>query len=223
MSPWTIGEPLGAALVILLGGMAPLLALPAATLLLGENGARALRPAIQIVESLALALETFARWCLLVLALGMLVTVALRYLFGDSFTRLNEAVMYAHALCFLMAAPAALMRDAHVRVDVVYTGLSPRGKAIVDLAGYHVFLVPVMVLLLIYCGPIVELAWKIGEKSAETDGLPFVFLLKTAMPIFAVAMLAQGCAFAGRAALLVRGLEPAAPPANRLPLQEGVG
>jgi TRAP-type mannitol/chloroaromatic compound transport system permease small subunit len=147
--------------------------------------------------------------------------VGLRYVFGESFTRLNEAVMYAHALAFLMAAPAALMRDAHVRVDVIHAQLSPVGKAWVDFAGYHLFLVPVMLLLLVYSGPVVELAWRIGEKSAETDGLPLVFLLKTAMPVFAAAMLAQGCAVAGRAALAIRGL--AAPSgAEHLPLQEGV-
>jgi TRAP-type mannitol/chloroaromatic compound transport system permease small subunit len=53
---------------------------------------------------------------------------------------------------------------------------------------------------------VVELAWRIGERSAETDGLPLVFLLKTAMPVFAVAMLAAGVAHAGRAALRLRGL-----------------
>ena len=117
MSTWAIGEPLGAVMVVLLGGLAPLLLLPLATLALGEPAARALRPGVAIVEAIAGGLETFARWCLLLLALGMLVTVGLRYVFGESFTRLNEAVMYAHALAFLMAAPAALMRDAHVLVD----------------------------------------------------------------------------------------------------------
>lgn len=220
MNTWTVGEPLGAVMVVLLGGLAPLLLLPLATLMLGEAAARALRPGVAIVETIAGGLEAFARWCLLVLALGMLVTVGLRYVFGESFTRLNEAVMYAHALAFLMAAPAALMRDAHVRVDVVYAQLSPVRKAWVDLAGFHLFLVPVMLLLLVYSGPVVELAWRIGEKSAETDGLPLVFLLKTAMPVFAAAMLAQGCAVAGRAALAIRGLAAPAE-VEHLPLQEG--
>jgi TRAP-type mannitol/chloroaromatic compound transport system permease small subunit len=208
MTPWTFGEPLGAVAVIALGALAPFLATPLAVLALGEPAAR--------------ALEAFARACLVVLALGMLTTVALRYVFGDSNTRLNEAVIYAHALCFLMAAPAALMRDAHVRVDVFHARLSAKGKAAVDIAGYALFLVPVMALLLVYAGPVVELAWRIGERSGETDGLPLVFLLKTAMPVFAVAMLAQGCASAGRAALTVRGLE-APPEPSQLPLQEGAG
>jgi TRAP-type mannitol/chloroaromatic compound transport system permease small subunit len=77
----------------------------------------------------------------------------------------------------------------------------------VDVAGFTLFLAPTMLLLLIYCGPVVELAWRIGERSPETDGLPLVFLLKTAMPVFAVTMLAAGVAHAGRAALRLRGLD----------------
>ena len=115
--------------------------------------------------------------------------------------------MYAHALGFLMAAPAALITHAHVRVDIDYEQVSERTKALVDLIGFCFLLAPVMLLLLIYSGPVVELAWRIGEKSPETDGLPFVFLLKTAMPLFAVTMLMAGVAHAGHAALRWRGLE----------------
>jgi len=191
---------------VVLGGLAPFLAAPLATALVGRPVAGVMRALISLAEDLATALGRFAQACLLVLALGMLSVVILRYVFGESLTKVSELVMYAHALGFLMAAPAALIANAHVRVDIVYEGLSVRAKAVVDVAGFTLFLAPVMLLLLIYCGPVVELAWRIGERSAETDGLPLVFLLKTAMPVFAVAMLAAGVAHAGRAALRLRGL-----------------
>lgn len=207
MIPQVLGEPLGTISVIALGGLAPFLFLPLATALWGAPIGKVQRVANSISEDISKALGLFAQACLLVLALGMLSTVLLRYIFGESFTRLNEAVMYAHALGFLMAAPAALMANAHVRVDVVYEHVSTRTKALLDLIGFCLFLAPVMVLLLIYCGPVVELAWRIGEKSPETDGLPFVYLLKTAMPVFAITMLMAGIAHAGHAALRLRGLE----------------
>jgi len=201
-----IAGPLGAISLVVLGGLAPFLAAPLATALVGRPVAGVMRALISLAEDLATALGRFAQACLLVLALGMLSVVILRYVFGESLTKVSELVMYAHALGFLMAAPAALIANAHVRVDIVYEGLSVRAKAVVDVAGFTLFLAPVMLLLLIYCGPVVELAWRIGERSAETDGLPLVFLLKTAMPVFAVAMLAAGVAHAGRAALRLRGL-----------------
>ncbi|NJR20270.1 MAG: oligosaccharide flippase family protein [Hyphomonadaceae bacterium] len=155
--------------------------------------------------------QTTTRWIFLLnfpVILAMIIFAEpILAIFGESFTRLNEAVMYAHALGFLMAAPAALITNAHVRVDVVYEHVSTRTKALLDLIGFCVFLAPVMLLLLIYSGPVVELAWRIGEKSPETDGLPFVFLLKTAMPVFAVTMMMAGVAHAGHAALRWRGLD----------------
>jgi TRAP-type mannitol/chloroaromatic compound transport system permease small subunit len=214
-----LGEPLGALAVIVLGGLAPFLFAPIATALIGEPAARVQRVVNGISEDIAEFLGKFAQVCLLVLALGMLSTVLLRYIFGESFTKLNEAVMYAHALGFLMAAPAALLANAHVRVDVFYEHVQPKTKALIDLLGYCFFLAPVMILLLLYSGPVVELAWRIGERSPETDGLPLVFLLKTAMPIFAVTMLMAGITHAGHAALRWRGLEALPEPsATKLPL-----
>jgi TRAP-type mannitol/chloroaromatic compound transport system permease small subunit len=201
-----IAGPLGAVSLVILGALAPFLAAPLATALLGAPVAGVMRALIALAEDIAAVLGRFAQLCLLVLALGMLSGVILRYVFGESLTKLSEVVMYAHALGFLMAAPAALIGNAHVRVDIFYEGLSARARAAVDVAGFTLFLAPTMVLLLIYCGPVVELAWRIGERSPETDGLPLVFLLKTAMPVFAVAMLAAGVAHAGRAALKLRGL-----------------
>jgi TRAP-type mannitol/chloroaromatic compound transport system permease small subunit len=207
MSPPELAAPLGATSVVVLGGLAPLLALPLATALAGAGPGQVLRPAVEICEGIASVLGRFAQLCLVMLALGMLGTVLLRYVFGESFTRLNEAVMYAHALGFLMAGPAALIANAHVRVDVLYERFAPATRCWVDILGFSLFLAPFMLLLLAYSGPVVNLAWRIGERSNETDGLPLVWLLKTAMPVFAVAMLAAGLAHAGRAALRLRGLE----------------
>jgi TRAP-type mannitol/chloroaromatic compound transport system permease small subunit len=222
MSPWTVGEPLFAVAFVVGCGLAPLLLLPLLTLLLGEPGATALRPAIRIADDVALFLEAAARWFLLALVIGMLATVMLRYVFGESFTKLNEGALYAHGLAFLLAAPAAFLRRAHVRVDILYAAMTERGKAIVDFFGFHLLLAPVMLALILTAGPAVEFALRIGEKSQETDGLPLVYLLKTAIPIFATALLAQGMAGAGRAALTLRALAPQPEPASGLPQGEGV-
>lgn len=221
MTPYDLGQPLGAAFIVMGYALAPFLILPLLIVALGETAARVARPAIDLIDRLSLSFETFARWCLLAMTFGMLATVVLRYAFGQSFTKLTEGVLYAHALGFLLAAPAALLRDAHVRVDILYGGLSDRGKAIINLLGYALFAAPVLLMLLFAAGPVVDLAWRIGERSAETDGLPLVFLLKTAIPVFASALLAQALAQACRAAIAIRGLAPATPPPDGLPQGEG--
>jgi TRAP-type mannitol/chloroaromatic compound transport system permease small subunit len=222
MTPYDIGQPLGVFFTVMGFALAPFLLLPLLIVALGEAAARVARPAVDIVDRVSLAFEAIARWCLLVMAFGMLATVVLRYAFGESFTKLTEGVLYAHALGFLLAAPAALLRDAHVRVDIIYGSLGERGRAVVNLLGYALFAAPVLLMLLFAAGPVVDLAWRIGERSPETDGLPLVFLLKTAIPVFAASLLAQAMAQACRAAIAIRGLAPAAAPAEGLPQGEGV-
>jgi TRAP-type mannitol/chloroaromatic compound transport system permease small subunit len=208
MSPQELQPALGFLSGVILGGLTPLLGLPLLILLWPRAGETIALPALSLIETVCGWLDRFARAALLVLLFGMLATVILRYVFGVSFTRLSESAMYAHALCFLAAAPAALLRDQHVRVDIFYGRLGRLGMAWTNFAGFHLLLMPTMVLLLLYAAPVVELAWRIGERSAETDGLPLVFALKTAIPIFAVSVLAAGLATAMRTALALRGRAP---------------
>ncbi len=221
MMPWSFGEPLFAVAFVIGCGLVPFVLLPLAALVFGEAGARPLRPAIALADDMALALEAASRVFMALLLVAMLATVLLRYVFGISLTKLNEGAIYAHAFAFLLAAPAALLRGAHVRVDIAYASRGPRGKAAIDLLGFYLFLAPLMLALLVTAGPAVEFAWRIGERSAESDGLPLVWLLKTAIPVFAAALLAQGTAMAGRAALTLRGLDPAPVRAGALAGGEG--
>ena len=51
--------------------------------------------------------------------------------------------------------------------------------------------------------PYVARSWAILERSREVSGLPFVYLLKTLIPLFALLMALQGIAQAIRAALVL--------------------
>ncbi len=211
MSPQTLAGPLGDAADILLPALAPFLALPLAILLCGRIAAEIAAPTIALVEAASDGAERVAQALLVVLTLAVVATVILRYVFGLSFTALAEGALYAHALAFLLAAPAALGREAHVRVDVFYARLGPRGKAIVNLAAFHLLAAPMLVAILYFSGPYVAASWRIAERSVEADGLAILFLVKTAIPVFAVLLLAQALAEACRAAAFLRGLAPAEP------------
>lgn len=50
-----------------------------------------------------------------------------------------------------------------------------------------------------------ERSWAILERSREASGLPFVYLLKTLIPIFALLIGLQGIAQALRAGLVLAG------------------
>jgi TRAP-type mannitol/chloroaromatic compound transport system permease small subunit len=203
------GEPLGLASAFLLWAMSAFLALPLAILAGGRFFAEIAAPVTAIADELSMGAERIAQVLLLAMTCLVGVSVVLRYVFGLSLTAVGEGALYAHALAFLLASPAALGRNGHVRVDVFQARFSPRAKAAVDFAAFHLFLAPMLIALITFAGPFVASAWRIGERSQESDGLPILFLLKTAIPVFAVLLLAQGLAEACRNACRLRGLEPA--------------
>jgi len=145
-----------------------------------------------------------AAWLVLVVVLLQFALVVARYLFGLGSLWLSETVIYAHATLFLLAGAWTLSVGAHVRVDIFYADASLRAKAVIDLIGAVLLLLPFALVLLWLSWPYVERSWAILEHSQEASGLPLVFALKTLIPLFAVLMALQGLAQAIRAVEALR-------------------
>ncbi|MEX0760630.1 MAG: TRAP transporter small permease subunit, partial [Tistlia sp.] len=139
--------------------------------------------------------------------------VLMRYVFGVSSIMIQESLIYAHGILFMVVAGFTLMQGGHVRVDIFYREAPPRRKALVDLFGVCVMLIPVCLLIWAYSLPYVISAWQVFEGSRETSGIPGIFLLKTAMLVFVVLVVLQGIALALRSILVLAGLREDAGPA----------
>lgn len=152
-------------------------------------------------------------WLALAIVLVQFTVVLLRYVFGIGSIWLSESVIYGHATMFMLAAAWTLQVGGHVRVDIFYADASPRTKAWVDLLGSLLLLLPFMAVIIWFALPYVGRSWALLERSRETSGLPFVYLLKTVIPLFAVLLGLQGISQAIRAAYV---LVPS-PPRSDLP------
>jgi TRAP-type mannitol/chloroaromatic compound transport system permease small subunit len=157
------------------------------------------------IDRISIRIGRAAAWLILVVVVVQFAVVLLRYGFGMGSIRLQESVVYAHALAFMLAAAWTLKAGAHVRVDVFYRDASERTRATVDLFGTLILLLPMAGLILWMSVPYAMRSWAILEGSQETSGLPLVFLLKTAIPLFTVLVILQGIAEVVRAAALVFG------------------
>ena len=118
-------------------------------------------------------------WLTLLMVLLTFVIVVLRYGFNLGWIWLQESVTYLHAMVFMLAAAWAVQTDDHVRVDIYYRDHSPRQKAVVDLVGTLVFLVPVCIFLILISWSYVVVSWSGWEGSREAGGLAFVYLQKS--------------------------------------------
>lgn len=144
-------------------------------------------------------------WLTLAMVLTTVGVVVLRYGLEIGSIALQESVLYMHGCVFLLGAAYTLQLDDHVRVDILYRRLPPRGRAAVDLAGTICLLLPVCGFIAWVGWDYVLQAWRIREASQEAGGLPYVYLLKTLIPVSTALLVLQGAAEALRALLALLG------------------
>ncbi|MBD3671047.1 MAG: TRAP transporter small permease subunit [Gammaproteobacteria bacterium] len=146
-------------------------------------------------------------WLTLVMVVTTFLIVVLRYLFDLGWIAMQESVTYMHALVFMLGAAYTLKHDGHVRVDIFYLKASPRRRALVDLLGSLLLLMPMMLYIFFISWDYVAVSWSLWEDSPETGGLPGVFLLKTAILALGVLMSLQGLAMAIHNGLFLAGID----------------
>ena len=99
------------------------------------------------IDRINAAIGRAAAWCCLFIVLVQFAVVVMRYVFGIGSIWLQELIIYGHAALFMLAAAWTLQVDGHVRVDIFYADASPRTKAMVDLVGALLFLLPFAIVL----------------------------------------------------------------------------
>src|SRR3546814_10500173 len=114
-----------------------------------------------------------------------------------------------HAALFMLGAGYTLLVDAHVRVDIFYSRLSARGRAVIDLGGALGFLLPSMLLFAWATWPSVRNSWAVLEGSISVGGIPASFLLKSLIPAFCILLILQVIACALRDLLRLKPKSPA--------------
>ncbi len=146
-----------------------------------------------------------ARWLALLMLLAQFLVVVLRYLFGTSYIWGTETVLYLPAALFMLGAGYTLLVDGHVRVDIFYAGLGERGRALVDLLGTLLFLLPTCLVILWFTWRFTANSWAIREGPISVGGIPASFLLKTLIPAFAILLLIQGTSLLLRSLVRLQG------------------
>ena len=171
---------------------------------------RTLKTSLSAVEKFTEVTGRFISWATVTMVILVVLVVITRYFLGLGSIALQESVTYLHCLVFMMGFAFTLKHDGHVRVDIFYRGFSPRFKAIVNLIGGLLFLIPFCLLIFFTSWDYVLASWVIRETSAENNGLPFIYLLKTLMLLMPVTLLLQGIAEIIRSGLILSGADVSA-------------
>lgn len=116
-----------------------------------------------------------------------------RYAFDLSSNAWLEIQWQMFAGIFLLGAPYVLKLNGHVRVDMLYSMYSARGKLWVDVFGIIFFLIPACALMLYLSWPWFLNSYAQNESSANAGGLLF-WPVKFLLPFGFALMLLQGLA-----------------------------
>lgn len=112
------------------------------------------------------------RWLILVAVLVSAVNAIIRKAFDSSSNAWLELQWQLFGAVFLLAAAYTLLKNAHVRIDVVSSRLSKRTCDIIDLLGHLFMLAPITVIVLWLSVPFFWQSLVEGENSSNAGGLP---------------------------------------------------
>lgn len=159
-------------------------------------------------------------WLSLLMVLICFTVVVQRYALGFTVLWMQDLYVWLNGAMFTAVAGFALLRDDHVRVDIFYRPAKIRTKAIIDLIGVIIFLIPFCWVVYAYTWNYVARSWRIGEASANVGGMPGLYILKSFLLVFVAVIFLQGIAMALRSILVLRGREDLLPEQLRYPAHQ---
>ena len=130
-----------------------------------------------------LACGWLACLAMVLLLLNVFYDVIMRYAFNDVSIGMQEMEWHLFAIVFLLGTPYAMQKDGHVRVDIFYDNWSDRSKAWINLLGALVFVMPFIGLVSWYGYDFAMEAYNLGEGSGDPGGLPYRWIIKSAIPL----------------------------------------
>lgn len=169
---------------------------------------------INAVHRMTTWLGNIASALLIALVVIMALNILASFAFRTPSIGLDELSWHLYAAIFLLGIPYTLKAGAHVRVDIFYEHFSPKTRALVDVIGTLIFLIPTCVIIC-WAGwnftlsayqlggqpeSVAEFFDKlvstgIGEKSQDPGGLLNRWIIKGVIPLSFLFLLAAAIAF----------------------------
>ncbi len=111
-------------------------------------------------------------WLILVAVLVSSGNAVIRYLFDRSSNGWLEIQWYLFSAVFLLSAGYTMLRNEHVRIDVVAGRLSERGQARLDIFGGLFFLLPMAIVIGWLAWPVFIESVVRNEQSSDACSTP---------------------------------------------------
>ena len=126
----------------------------------------------RLIDATTIRIGKAAIWLVLIIVIISSGNALMRYAFNYSSNALLEIQWYLFGVIFMACAGYTLLRNEHVRIDLISSRFSRRGQAWIDILGILFFLLPMAVAILVLSWPVFTHAWTSNELSNSAGGLP---------------------------------------------------
>ena len=138
-------------------------------------------------------------WLAFLVVIAEFQIVVARFIFSYEQTFMGDLVRFWYGSLFLFASSYALLKEGHVRVDILYTNFSKRGKAWSNLLGSLLLGIPICATILVrgmWCQQcILNAPIQSFEQSMSGYGMQVKYLMAGFLAIYALTMLIQFTSF----------------------------
>lgn len=146
-----------------------------------------------------------AIFAMILLLFNVFYDVIMRYAFNDVSIGMQELEWHLFSAVFLLGTPYALMKDGHVRVDILFERWNEKTKAIVNFLGALAFIFPFIILVTFYGYDFSKEAFELNEGSGDPGGLPHRWIIKGLIPLSFALMGIAGLGMAIKALRVLLG------------------
>ena len=146
-------------------------------------------------------------WLVLAAVLISAANAVVRKGFNVSSNAFLEIQWYLFSVVFLFCAGYTLLRNQHVRIDVIAGRLSPQAQAWIDILGTLFFLLPMSVTIMWLSWPVFIEAYHRHEVSTNAGGL-LIWPARLLVPIGFFLLVIQGISELIKRVAFLKGLIP---------------
>ncbi|BAE51386.1 TRAP transporter small permease subunit [Paramagnetospirillum magneticum] len=130
-------------------------------------------------------------WLILLMVIVSSGNATIRYIFSNSSNAWLEVQWYLFAAVFLLCAGYTLLKNEHIRIDVIAGRLPRRTQIWIDILGTLVFLFPMALLILTLSWPMFMKSFTMMEMSSDAGGL-IRWPVKLLLPVGFSLLMLQG-------------------------------
>ena len=146
-------------------------------------------------------------WLVLVVVLISAANAVVRKAFDYSSNAYLEVQWYLFSVIFLFGAGYTLLRNDHVRIDIIQGRLSPRAQNWIDVLGILLFLMPMSLIIMALSWPLFVDSLQRHEVSTNAGGL-IIWPARLMIPIGFALLIIQAISELIKRIAFLRGVIP---------------